>query len=93
MSVLKDHIWATGERGDGARDVDDYQAGGDHYKRMAIQPWDVMESVLTTEEFIGYLKGCIIKHAMRSNSKPGESHDAEKAAHYQAKLEEIYCNM
>ena len=76
---MKEQItWADGERGDGARDVNDHQAGGDHYKRMSIQPWDIMESILTPEEFAGYLKGCIIKHSMRNNSKPGESNDLEK---------------
>jgi len=81
--------WADGERGDGARDIDEHQAGGDHYKRMAVQPWDVMELLLTAEEFAGYLKGCIIKHTMRNNSKPGESNDLEKAKHYMAKLNDF----
>ena len=45
--------------------ADKRQVGGSHYKTMAVQPWDVMESLLTREEFIGCLKGNIIKYAMR----------------------------
>jgi hypothetical protein len=67
--------------------ADDVQVGGDHYKRMAVQPWTVMESVLTRAEFIGYLKGNVIKYAMRQGRK--DSDDAGKAAHYKQKLDEV----
>ena len=40
--------------------ANDHQVGGTHYKDMKIQPWEVMEAVLTQEEFIGFLKGSII---------------------------------
>jgi hypothetical protein len=43
--------------------------------------------VLTPEEFQGYLKGNIIKYAMRAGRKPGTD-DGEKAAHYKQKLME-----
>ena len=91
---MKEYMtWLNNERGDGARDINEHQAGGDHYKRMGVQPWDVMESVLTVEEFAGYLKGCIIKHSMRNNSKSGESNDVEKAKHYMAKLNDFQQRM
>ena len=32
--------------------ADSYQIGGDHYKEMPVQPWTLMEHVLTKEEFI-----------------------------------------
>lgn len=67
--------------------ADKRQVGGNHYKNMPIQPWDVMESVLTEEEFIGFLKGNIIKYSMRSGHKGPD--DAEKARHYQQKLDEF----
>ena len=41
--------------------ADKTQVGGSHYKDMAIQPWDVMQAVLTPEEFVGYLKGNVLK--------------------------------
>ena len=49
-----------------------------------------MESWLTREEFIGFLKGNIIKYLARANSGK-EDHDIMigKAAHYQQKLDEI----
>ena len=33
--------------------ADKGQVGGIHYVAMKIQPWEVMESVLTRDEFIG----------------------------------------
>lgn len=63
------------------------QIGGDHYKEMGVQPWHVMEAVLTREEFIGFLKGNIIKYAMR-NGRKGEF-DAGKCKHYMDKLAEV----
>ena len=68
--------------------ADDLQISGNHYKDMAIQPWAVMESVLTREEFIGYLKGNIIKYSMRAGRKVG-SDDTGKAIHYRMKLAEV----
>lgn len=76
---------------DGANGVsaNDLQIGGQHYKEMGVQPWDVMEAVLTREEFIGFLKGNIIKYSMRQGKK--DSDDANKAKHYMMKLNEMLC--
>lgn len=70
--------------------ADARQAGGDHYKKLKVQPWDAMESWLTPEEFRGFLKGNVIKYIARANSGK-EDHDLmiEKAAHYQQKLDEM----
>lgn len=67
--------------------ADEKQVGGTHYKDMTIQPWTVMENVLTTEEFIGFLKGNIIKYSMRQGKK--DSDDSGKALHYLQKLNEV----
>ena len=67
--------------------ADQLQIGGQHYKEMGVQPWAVMEAVLTKEEFIGFLKGNIIKYGMRAGKK--DSDDAGKARHYMMKLREI----
>lgn len=64
------------------------QVGGDHYTDMAVQPWDVMAAILTRAEFIGFLKGNIIKYAMRQGKKAG-SDDAAKCKHYMDKLAEV----
>ena len=68
--------------------ADDKQVGGSHYKNMDYQPWHCMEDLLTPDEFRGYLKGCVIKYAMRQGRKEG-SDDAEKARHYAQKLREV----
>jgi hypothetical protein len=68
--------------------ADTVQVGGTHYKDMGMQPWEVMEIVLTDEEFEGYLKGNIIKYSMRQGKKEG-SDDANKAQHYLMKLKEV----
>ena len=67
--------------------ADDVQVGGNHYKDMPVQPWDVMEAVLSHDEFVGFLKGNIIKYSMRQGKK--DSDDAGKAKHYRIKLREV----
>lgn len=68
--------------------ADARQVGGSHYKDMPMQPWDVMQAVLSPEEFRGYLKGNVLKYAMRAGRKDG-SDDAGKAQHYRQKLAEV----
>jgi hypothetical protein len=68
-------------------EADAIQFGGSHYKAQQVQPWHVMESVLTREEFVGFLKGNIIKYGMRQGKK--DSPDADKCMHYQMKLKEV----
>lgn len=66
--------------------ADAVQVGGTHYKDMAVEPWTVMEALLTREEFIGFLKGNVIKYSMRQGRK--DSDDAGKCHHYIQKLQE-----
>jgi len=68
--------------------ANEYQIGGSHYKDMAVQPWDVMQIVLTRKEFVGFLKGNVIKYSMRQGKKEGTD-DGAKAMHYLAKLREV----
>jgi hypothetical protein len=68
--------------------ADDLQVSGNHYKEMAVQPWELMESVLTHEEFVGFLKGNVIKYALRAGRKDG-SDDLGKCRHYMMKLAEV----
>jgi len=76
------------EHGFNGTRADDLQIGGSHYKDMSVQPWHVMEMVLSREEFIGFLKGNIIKYSMRQGRKEG-SDDANKCHHYIVKLGEV----
>lgn len=67
---------------------DDQQVGGDHYKKLAITPWEALEAWLTPEEFRGYLKGEAIVYIAREASKAGPV-DISKARHVLQKLEEF----
>lgn len=74
---------------DQRRRADEQQVGGSHYKDMPIQPWELMESILSKEEFRGFLRGNVIKYSLRAGRKIGSDDDAEKARHYMDKLEEF----
>ena len=47
-----------------------------HYEELNIQPWEIMERNFTTEEFVAYLKGNIIKYTLRDKGQALT--DAEK---------------
>lgn len=85
--VIRDKMEIYKTMEEDQKKADDMQVGGSHYKDMAVQPWSVMESILTHEEFVGFLKGNIIKYSMRQGRK--DSDDAGKLKHYQQKLVEI----
>lgn len=57
------------------------------YTQLGIEPWDIMEADFTREEFIGFLKGNIIKYCLRK--KGSDLQDFEKIEHYARKLQEI----
>ena len=58
-----------------------------HYEGLNIQPWEIMERNFTTEEFVAYLKGNIIKYTLRDKGQALT--DAEKIKHYAEKLIEV----
>lgn len=64
------------------------QAGGDHYKRMKVQPWDVVDTWPLAER-VAYYRGNALKYLMRLNDKDTPKTNAEKAAHYCRKLAEV----
>ena len=53
-----------------------------HYQKAAMQPIEVMQRFLTREEFIGFLKGNIIKYKARAAFKGSKDEDAQKARQY-----------
>lgn len=57
------------------------------YTTLDIEPWDIMQADFTREEFIGFLKGNIIKYCLRK--KGSDLQDFEKIEHYARKLQEI----
>ena len=68
--------------------ADSIQIGGDRYKKLVIQPWSAMESWMTKEQFIGFLRGNSIKYLARFEFKGG-TEDLKKARHYLDKLIEV----
>lgn len=57
----------------------------EHYTSMVgLEPIELMQLVLTYDEFIGFLKGNIIKYTLRAGKKQGEAaeKDAAKAKRY-----------
>ena len=58
-----------------------------HYETLNIQPWEIMERNFTTEEFVAYIKGNIIKYTLRDKGQ--DLTDAEKIKHYAEKLIEV----
>jgi len=63
--------------------VDTRQVGGDHYTKLAIQPWEVIE-----RNGMGFFDGNAVKYLMRYKAKGGVQ-DLEKARHYLDKLIEL----
>ena len=62
----------------------DKQVGGDHYKKMAIQPGDFIR-----QNDIGWYEGNAIKYICRHKAKGGRQ-DLEKAIHYLELAKEEY---
>lgn len=63
-----------------------------HYAAMAgLEPIELMQLVMSREEFIGFLKGNIIKYTMRAGHKQGEAaeKDIAKAKRYKQWLMEM----
>lgn len=68
---------------EGIKDIEDTKpvAGSPeeatHY-HGAVEPIELMQSILTPEEFKGFLKGNAIKYAFRAGRKAGESAEKDK---------------
>ena len=64
------------------------QVGGEHYKKMDIQPWDVIDHG-PREQAIGFYRYNALKYVMRAGEKDPFKQDIAKAHHYLQKLLEI----
>lgn len=56
--------------------------GAKHYQQARIQPIQILQMYLPPEQFIGYLRGCVIKYKLRAGAKGDTMGDAEKAEQY-----------
>ena len=61
----------------------DEQVGGDHYRKMAIQP---IENIVKNR--LGFIEGNIVKYATRHRDKNG-AEDVKKIIHYARMLLEM----
>lgn len=57
-------------------DVIKKQIGGDHYKNMPLQPWEIIK-----KNNLNFWEGNALKYLLRYKSKNGIQ-DLEKAKHY-----------
>ena len=66
-------------------DANEKQIGGNHYKTMGIEPWDVVDT-WPTEQQIGYYRGGALKYIMRMGTKDENEQEIAKGQHYIEKL-------
>lgn len=66
--------------------ADDKQVGSDHYKKVSIQPWTVMQSWFP-DSFPDYLLMTALKYIQRNKTDKRE--DVAKAIHYLEKWLEV----
>jgi len=66
----------------------DRQEGGDHSKKMDVQPWDVI-GTWPLEQQIGFYRGNAPKYTMRMGTKDEQLQEVKKARHYLDKLIEV----
>ena len=59
----------------------------DYYEKSAMQPLEVMQAIMTEEQFKGFLFGNCIKYSMRKNYKGQHDSDEYKARQYAYWLE------
>lgn len=68
--------------------ANDKQIGGNHYKTMGVQPWDVVDT-WPLEMRIGAYRAGALKYLMRMGSKDESVQEIGKGIHYMEKLQEV----
>lgn len=58
----------------------------DHYKKLEIEPWEIMKADFTKEELKGFFKGNILKYLLRN--KEGVK-DIDKLINYAQELKKL----
>ena len=64
------------------------QVGGDHYKNMGVEPWNVIDT-WPIEQRIGAYRAGALKYLMRMGTKDADGLEIAKSKHYLQKLLEI----
>ena len=68
--------------------ANDKQFGGEHYKNMGVEPWDVVDT-WPLEQRIGAYRHGALKYLMRMGSKDEQLQEIKKCGHYIEKLIEV----
>lgn len=82
--VLLDSDTSTVKKGR----ADNIQYGGDHYNKMKVQVWDIVDDG-EIEQSIGYYRWNAVKYLKRMGTKDSRLQEAQKALHYAQKLVEV----
>ena len=80
---MKEHAETKSLRDNASDSSIGTQVGGDHYKRLKIQPVEFIHA-----NGIGFLEGSAIKYICRHREKGGKQ-DLEKARHFLGMLIEL----
>tara|TARA_R100000005_G_scaffold96612_1_gene85143 strand:- start:11997 stop:12269 length:273 start_codon:yes stop_codon:yes gene_type:complete len=79
--------WLVGDEDKSSYDVrEEFVNGPKHYTGGDIECIAAMRSMLSKEEFLGFLRGNIFKYHWRLRSKQNPIQDLDKAAWYEEKL-------
>lgn len=68
--------------------ANDIQEGGNHYKQMAVEPWDIYDT-WPAEQRIGAYRANCVKYVLRLEDKDSRVLNARKLKHYAQKLVEV----
>jgi hypothetical protein len=64
----------------------DVQVGGDHYKKMKLQPWEIIEA-----NNLDFWEGNALKYLLRWRSDKGKpEEDLDKVIHYIEHIKTLY---
>ena len=68
--------------------ANDVQVGGNHYKSMGVEPWDVVDTWPIDQRIGAYRHGAL-KYVMRMGTKDDNIQEIRKSIHYLQKLVEV----
>lgn len=72
-----------------ASDSEEAKKKGSHYEKAAMQPLEVMQRIMTTEQFEAFLFGNCLKYLLRKDYKGQRESDEYKARQYAYWLEMV----
>ena len=70
------------------KDPAEIQHGGEHYKKLNVSPWDVIDS-FPLEQKVGAYRGSAIKYILRMGLKDDSILEINKAIHCLEKLRKV----